>query len=232
MLILDFFYSRWKQCAWVTKCLVKVLFLVNAWPQMLHWNGLSPVCLFLCVFKCAICMKPRPQILHLNGLSPVWIVSCLFFLWIESKGFLQNWHGCEFENSLLLLWILMCICLFLIESKDLLQMSQWCDFGDALSIVWILSWLLKSTGLPKALGQSWHWKCFTSEWFFEWISKSLSVKKLFEQDWQCTLNVIGGWLEIGPNYLITVIFDLYNMGQQWDMKFYAERERLSRSQQL
>ena len=47
-----------------------------------------------------------------------------------------------------------------------------------------------------------------------------------------TLNVIGGWLEIGPNYHITVMFDVYNMGQQLDMKFYAKREHLSSSQQL
>ena len=48
----------------------------------------------------------------------------------------------------------------------------------------------------------------------------------------CTLNVIGGWLEIGPNYHITVMFDAYNMGQQLDMKFYAKREHPSSSQQL
>ena len=48
----------------------------------------------------------------------------------------------------------------------------------------------------------------------------------------CTLNVIGGWLEIGLNYHITVMFDTYNMGQQLDMKFYAEREHPSSSQQL
>ena len=47
-----------------------------------------------------------------------------------------------------------------------------------------------------------------------------------------TLNVIGGWLEIGPNYHITVMFDAYNMGQQSDMKFYAKREHPSSSQQL
>ena len=50
--------------------------------------------------------------------------------------------------------------------------------------------------------------------------------------YQHTLNVIGGWLEIGPNYHITVMFDVYNMGQQLDMKFYAKREHPSRSQQL
>ena len=43
---------------------------------------------------------------------------------------------------------------------------------------------------------------------------------------------MGGWLEIGPNYDSSVIFDAYNMGQQWDMKFYAKREHLSSSQQL
>ena len=47
-----------------------------------------------------------------------------------------------------------------------------------------------------------------------------------------TLNIIGGWLEIGPNYHITVMFDAYNMGQQLDMKSYAKREHPSSSQQL
>ena len=49
---------------------------------------------------------------------------------------------------------------------------------------------------------------------------------------QNTLNVIGDWLEIGLNYHITVMFDPYNMGQLLDMKFYAEREHPSSSQQL
>ena len=33
-------------------------------------------------------------------------------------------------------------------------------------------------------------------------------------------------LVIGPNYHITVMFDPYNMGQQSDMKFYADIEHV------
>ena len=45
------------------------------------------------------------------------------------------------------------------------------------------------------------------------VKNGYNKKQIYLDISYFTLNVIGGWLEIGPNYHITVMFDPNNMGQ-------------------
>ena len=60
------------------------IFYEKAFPQLLHWYGLSPVCLFKWCLKLLFWKKTWSQWLHIYGFSPVCILMCIsrwYFLW-------------------------------------------------------------------------------------------------------------------------------------------------------
>ena len=95
---------------------------VNCFPHLLHGYGLSPVCVFKCVFKLLVWANSFPQTSHSNGRSPVWTLLWLV-RWDDNVNFLpQTSHS----KGLTPLWTFRCSSKLYFSLKAMGQTSQKC----------------------------------------------------------------------------------------------------------
>lgn len=134
---------------------------------------LSPLWIFMCLFKLGLRAKAFPHIVHVNSLSRVWMFTCFFSDEMSLNCFPHTWHLYGFSP----VWILMWTFKWLVDTKSLPHVLQVCGFSP----VWLLMCTLSPFPYRKPFPHVLHLYCFSSVWIFLCAFNADESKKLFPQ---------------------------------------------------
>jgi len=142
---------------WVSKCLFRLLFMLNALSHWEQLKGFSPVCLREWTVNSEAERNALLQLSHIKLLLPVWVMRCDLRAALVGNNFPHSGHALNPS----LVWIRPCR---LSELNVGYNFSQ-CVHSKVLLSVWIfLVWVVKQNLDLNVLGQMVHGNSLALEW--------------------------------------------------------------------